>query len=63
MTPPLVGAFSVITNLRMELFGALVHSEQPLPGSPGVEVNILVPAYPHHGVEVDAVTGGRALDG
>ena len=40
-----------------------LHSEQPLPGSPGVEVNILVPAYPHHGVEVDAVTGGRALDG
>lgn len=32
-------------------------------GRPGVEVNILVPAYPHHGVEVDAVTGGRALDG
>ena len=38
-------------------------SEQPLRGSPGVEVDILVPAYPHHGVEVDAVTGGRALEG
>ena len=45
--------------------GYLVYllSEQPLRGSPGVEVDILVPAYPHHGVEVDAVTGGRALEG
>ena len=34
----LVGAFSVITNIRMELFEALVHTGSPLPpGQPGGE--------------------------
>ena len=49
----LVGAFSVITNLRMELFEALVDSNilhLVLPAVPGLAALLLVHAVPHQGV-------------
>ena len=57
----LVGAFSVITNLRMQLFEALTQTRGPARGCPGVPVLLAVDPAPGEGVGVLVGVGDGPL--